>query len=176
MRYSADTTYSYDCLLRFSDYTVLKKKWAWILMAVATVIVTVGFILQFTALGYDFTLTWAFCGVLIIDVLYAFLCFGLPRITMKKSPSFNAEIHFEFYNDTYKIDATMPSGKEQSELNYTAIKKVEETKKCIYLYVAQNQAYIVDKARFTLGSPDEFLDFISTKIEAQNFLNKRKNK
>lgn len=176
MRFSASTVYSYKRLLEFSDYTCLKKKWIWIIMAIATVIVTICFSLQFSLIGYDSTLTISFCAIVIIDVLYTFMCFGLPRITLKKSPALDAEIRFEFHENFYKIEATMPSGNELSQLNYTALKKIEETKNNIYLYVSQNQAYIVDKGGFTFGTAEEFVDFISTKIEAQNFLNKRKNK
>ena len=176
MRFSANTTYSYECLLRFSNYTFWKKKWVWITMIAATAIVTLSFLLQFTSIGYDFTLTWSFVGVLILDVLFAFMSFGMPRITLKKSPALNAEITFEFYDNSYKVTAAMPNGKELSELNYTAIKKVEQTDKNIYLFVAQNQAYIVDKSRFSLGTADSFVDFISSKVESQNFLDKRKSR
>ena len=176
MKFSASTVYSYKRLLGFSDYTCLKKKWIWIIMAAATVIVSICFSLQFTLLGYDSTLTFSFCAVILIDLLYSFMCFGLPRITLKKSPALNAQIRFEFYESFYKIEASLSNGNEQSQLNYSALKKVDKTKNSIYLYVSQNQAYIVDKDGFTLGSAEEFMSFISSKIESQNYLNKRKNK
>ena len=176
MKFSASTVYSYKRLLNFSDYTCLKKKWIWIVMAAASIIVSICFSLQFTLLGYDSTLTFSFCAVILIDLLYSFMCFGLPRITLKKSPALNAQIRFEFYESFYKIEASLSNGNEQSQLNYSALKKVDKTKNSIYLYVSQNQAYIVDKDGFTLGSAEEFMSFISSKIESQNYLNKRKNK
>lgn len=176
MRFSADTAYSYERLLRFSDYTCIKKKWMWILMAAATVIVSLSFSLQFFSIGYDPTITWAFCGVVFIDAAYAFMCFVLPRITLKKSPALNANIHFEFYDELYRIEAVLPSGKEQSELSYTAIQKLKYTDSDLYLFISQNQAYIVDRAGFTLGSSDEFIDFLQSKIDTQRFLDKRKSK
>ena len=176
MKFLASTVYSYERLLRFSSYTSLKKKWVWITMAAATFIVALCFSLQFFLIGYDKTLTWSFFGIILIDSLYLFLCFILPRITLKKSPGLNAKIIFEFYDDYYRIDAELPNGTEQSELKYAVIRKIESTKEDLYLYVAENQAYIVDKSAFTLGEAEDFVSFVQSKIETTKFLSKRKNK
>ena len=174
MRFSADTVYTLDRLVRFSKYVSLKKRWVWIAMATATVIVTLTFILQLALIGFDATITWAFGGILFIDALYAFMCFGLPYFSYKKSPALNAKIRYEFSDDTYKITAVLKTGREQSELNYTTLKKVMVGGDDIYLFIGPNQAHVIDKSGFDLGTADSFVNFLEAKIEAIEFLSKRK--
>ena len=174
MKFSANTTYNLDRLVRFSRYVSIKKRWVWITTGIATAIVSLTFILQLALIGFDATITWAFCGVLFIDTLYAFMCFVLPKITYKKSPALDAVIRYEFYDDTYTITAELKVGKETSELSYSTIKKVMKSNDDIYLFIGPNQAHIVDKSGFELGTADNFEQFIETKIEAKKFLKKRK--
>ena len=174
MKFSATTEYSLERLVRFSRFTSIKKKWVWIFIAVCTAIVGLTFTLQFTLLGFDATLTWAFVGILLIDALYVFLCFVFPKIALKKSPALGAGVRYEFYDDGYKIDTELRTGKESSELSYETITKVLSSKKDIYLYISANQAYVVDKNAFTLGTAEDFLNFIELKIEARKFLKSRK--
>jgi hypothetical protein len=173
MIFSAKTVYTLERLARFSSFTSLKKKWVWIFIGICTAIVGLTFALQFLLIGFDKTITYAFVGVILIDALYFFLCFVFPKIALKKSPALNAEISYEFTADGYRIEAVLKNGKETSELNYDAIKKVLHSKDDIYLYIASNQAYIIDRGGFTVGSDSEFINFIETKIEAKEFLKKR---
>ena len=174
MRFSANTVYDLDRLVRFSRYVSLKKRWVWIIMAAASALVALTFILQLALIGHDVTVTVAFVGIIFIDALYAFMCFVLPTITYKKSPALNAKIRYEFSEDTYTITAELSTGSEQSVLKYTTLKKVLFTDSDIYLFIGPNQAHIVDKSGFELGEADAFLQFIESKIEAQNFLSARK--
>lgn len=174
MKFSATTVYSLDRLVRFSRYVSLKKRWTWITIGIATAIVTLTFILQFALIGFDATITWAFCGVLFIDALYAFMCFVLPRMTYKKSPALDAVIRYEFYEDTYKITAELKLGSEQSELRYSTIKKIMKSNDDIYLFVGPNQAHIVDKSGFDFNSADDFIDFIEATVEASKLLKSKK--
>lgn len=174
MRFSANTVYDLDRLVRFSRFVSLKKRWVWITMAAATALVALTFVLQLILVELDSTITVAFVGVLFIDALYAFMCFVLPKITYKKSPALGAKIRYEFSDETYKITAELSAGSEQSELSYTTVKKIMTSGSDIYLFIGPNQAHIVDKSGFDLGDADAFLQFIESKIEARKFLNARK--
>ena len=174
MKFSANTAYTFDRLIRFSNYTCTRKKFMWITIAIATAIVTLTFVLQFLLLGYDIVFTWSFFGMIFFDAICLLMCFVFPRITLKKSPALDAQIHYEFYDDVFKISAELIGGKESSELSYNVIKKIEYTKNDIYLFIDQNQAYIVEKSGFSCGAADDFINFVESKIEAIKFLKKRK--
>ena len=89
--------------------------------------------------------------------------FVLPRFIVNKSPILNANILFEFHEDIFKISATLKNGTESSELNYSAIVKLMESKQDIYLFISQRQCYILDKSSFTVGCSEDFLKFLQEK-------------
>ena len=173
MNFSANTVYSLDRLVRFSTFISLSKRWVWVFLGVASGFVALTFVLYFALFGFDATVLWSFLGIIFIDALYAFLCFGLPRITYKKSPALDAKIHYEFFNDCYAVTSVLANGNEKSELNYQTVKKVMRYKNDVYLFIGPNQAYIIDTDGFELGSADALVSFIEAKIEARKFLEKR---
>ncbi len=163
MKFSVQTVYDKERLLRFNSFVALTKRVFWSLMIVCTVLITVAFAISL-ALDPQYNTTWLCFGlVLFSDIICVFCSFILPRFTINKAVGLNADIVYEFDEVTFKISATIKSGTEASELNYSAIVKVMESEQDIYLFISQRQAYVLDKSGFTIGSPEEFLRFLRDK-------------
>ncbi len=163
MKFSNRTNYDKERLIRFNNFIILKKKTFWAVMIVCNVLVLISFALTLALGIYDSTILLCFTIVVSMDVTYAFCNLVLPRITIKKAMGLNADILFEFQEQTFKISAINKNGTEYSELNYSSIKKIMESKYDIYLFISTRQGYILDKSGFELGCPDELLEFLKGK-------------
>ena len=163
MNFSNRTIYDKDRLIRFNMFSVLRKRLFWSFMILSTALVSVSFALTLALEVYDFTMSLCFALIVFIDITYVFCWLILPRITINRSAAINADVLFEFQEDIFKITAEAKNGRESSEMNYSAIKKIMESDRDIYLYTSAYQAYILDKTAFSIGSPDEFVEFIKGK-------------
>ena len=163
MKFSNRTIYDKERLIRFNSFVILKKKFFWVFMIVCTVLVSIPFALTLALKSYDSTILLYFVLIAVVDITYAFCALILPRITINKATALNADILFEFQEDTFKISATTKNATESSELNYSILVKVMESNRDIYLFISQRQGYILDKSGFNLGCPDEFVKFLKNK-------------
>lgn len=163
MNFSNQTIYDKERLIRFNNFVALRKRIFWSFMIVCTVLTSISFVLTLALKSYDLTIFICFAIIVVIDTTFVFCYFILPRITINKAITLNADIFFEFKEDTFKISATTKNGAESSKLNYSAIIKVMESNQDIYLYISTRQAYIVDKSGFNSGCPSEFVNFLKGK-------------
>lgn len=163
MKFSGQTVYDKERLLRFGSFFVLRKRGFWCLIIVCTVFVTIcaAFAL---ALNFESSLMWfGIALVWLVDITCIFCYFVLPRFTINKEPGLNANILFEFYEDFFKISGTSKNGTESSESNYSSIIKIMESKQDVYLFISRQQAFILDKSGFTMGNPEELINFLKDK-------------
>ena len=163
MKFSNRTVYDKERLIRFNNFSILKKRFFWTVMIVCTVLVSISFALTLALKMYDSTFLLCFALTGVIDIMCVFCYLILPRITINKAIVLNANILFEFKEDTFKISAANKNGTECSELNYSSIKKMMESKYDIYLFISTRQGYILDKSGFELGCPEELLKFLKDK-------------
>ena len=163
MKFSNRTVYDKERLIRFNNFIILKKRFFWLLMIVCTVLVFGSFALTLALRIYDSTILLCFSLIVLLDVTYIFCYFVLPRFTVNKAVGLNTNILFEFQEDTFKLSATNKNGIESSELNYSSIIKVMESKCDIYLFISKRQGYILDKSGFEVGCPEELLEFLKGK-------------
>ena len=96
MRFSATTVYSRERLADFNKFVALEKKWFWIFLSACTVITLSSFFLALFSGGFNKTAFIGMILVLAIDAFYAFVTVIAPRIAIKKSPTLDAEVQFEF--------------------------------------------------------------------------------
>ena len=163
MKFSNRTIYDKERLIRFNNFVVLKKRFFWVFMIVCTVLVSISFALTLALKIYDSTILLCFALIMVVDITCSFCSLILPRITINKATALNADILFEFQEDTFKLSATNKNGTDSSELNYSSIIKVMESKCDIYLFISKRQGYILDKSGFEAGCPDELLEFLKGK-------------
>ena len=163
MRFSADTVYDRERLLRFNSFYVAHKRVMWAILIISTLLATAIFVWQATSIGFNSTSTAALAAVVAADVFYVLFNLVIPRFSIKKARTLNARIKFIFFDATFRLEAPalMPNG--APDIFYTSLSKVMQSEKDIYLLLNSKQCFIVDKAGFTLGSADELLDFLAAK-------------
>ncbi len=168
-RYTADTVYTMDRLCRYNNFTALSKKWIWIILGVCTGFVLLTLILDIALFGIKSEL-WLHTGlILAIDAIYIIFTFLVPRIAYKKSPSLNAVVRQEFYSDILVTIAKTDKINERTELSYSVITKVRESREDIYLYISANQAHIIAKDAISPADLDGFLAHIRARANAKAF-------
>jgi len=97
----------------------------------------------------------------------------VPRINAnsvyKKSPAlFDTGLSFTFQEDYFTVLTTgMISG--NSDIRYEALFRAYQTKDSFYLYLQQQQSYIIDKASFTAGTPEDFAVFLAKVMPAKKY-------
>ena len=120
------------------------------------------FIVGVTSLIYLFTGDGISAGTIYLPVLILFLSVFfiiIPWISAnsayKKSPAlFDVGIGFSFCEDYFSVLTTgMMSG--TTDIQYGALYRVYQTKDYFYLYLQQNQSYLLDKSSFTSGCPED---------------------
>ena len=82
----------------------------------------------------------------------------------------NTTLDYTFTDQKIYISGQSESTHEETEMFYTNLAKVRQTKKYIYLYLDKNSALIVDKKGFTSGSSEKVMGLLNLKF------NKKKEK
>lgn len=165
MNIRVKTTYSYKALVAFNDFCVKSKKFIWITFGATFIWFGLFFAIEYIEYGWvDPELRGLFLFWTFFVLLYAGLTLILPRISLKKAISLNAECTITFLED--KIEETCVSEliNESGNYSYKLIHKVCESKDYIYVFVARNRAIILDKNGFESGSEQELKAFLRTKL------------
>ncbi len=163
MKFTNRTIYNKDRLLRFNDFVILKKRFFLVYMIVCSVLILISTVVLIALDSFTPALLRGFLFFGVVVILYFVCGLVVPRFTINKSIGLNADVFFEFQDDVFKISTTYKNGTEMSELKYSSIIKIMESKSDIYLFISARQSYILDKTGFELGSVDEFLNFLKDK-------------
>ncbi len=165
MNLSVSTFYDKDRLLRFSAFSGLRRIGMWVFFAIASIFVTVGFILQFLGMGIDGTVIFCFVIVWLVDLFYLFSYFVLPRLTVKKMPLLGVKIDFLFLDSIFVMTSVTNRGEDKSTFKYSELHKIIEAKYDLYLYITKHQAFILDKTNLSEEQIKELKDHIQGKID-----------
>ncbi len=168
-RYAAETTYTIERLIRYNNYHSLSKKWIWIILFVCTGFVALTLLMDIALWGFASEL-WLHTGlILAIDAVYLIFTFVVPRFVYKRAPSLNAVVRSEFYSDTFVTYAMTDKINERTESAYSAIVKVREGKRDIYLFISANQAHIISKDGISPADLDGFLAHLRARVGEKAF-------
>ncbi|MBE6649250.1 MAG: YcxB family protein [Ruminococcaceae bacterium] len=166
MPIEASSVYTKERILGLSNH-VAKNGNGWIVLLVCNIVVIV------CSLGILFTDSFAgedIFGIVVIavvDFLWLFIEIILPRVSLKKSPVLNASVNFTFNEEDYCVESQIKDGTTSTKCNYSTIKKVENRKTDVYLFVNRRQAYVVDVSSFSNEKLWIFKDLLYRKIPAQ---------
>ncbi len=163
--FAVDTVLDMKRYVRFNVNHSLGNRGFIIFMGAMTAFIVLTFIFSLAMLGFDAQLMWCTVGILLLDAVYLLLIFFIPRLVFKRSASFMSLSHLEFFDDGFTEDTKASTTTAHTEHSYDALHKLSESNEDIYLYIAPNQAYIVDKCGFTKGNPDSLKRFLYTKVE-----------
>ncbi|MCL1819207.1 MAG: YcxB family protein [Oscillospiraceae bacterium] len=97
----------------------------------------------------------------------------MPRIStrsaLKNSPAlFDTGLAFTFHEDYFTVLTTgMMSG--TTDIRYEALYFAYQTKDSFYLYLQQKQSYLINKADFTAGTPEDFAELLKKVMPAKKY-------
>ena len=160
----ADVTYDKKAMLAFMRFAAVDRLWKWF---VHGAIFLFAIVLTICNVKNDF-LPFAIIllvFVSIVEFLNIFAYFINPQIKLKNFTDEKTVInHFSFEDKVIKLKSESKARKGESELPYSAFKKVDESSSAIYLFVNKTSALIVTKSEITSGSVDELKKFLISKI------------
>jgi hypothetical protein len=94
----------------------------------------------------------------------------VPRLQIKKSPYYEAELEYEFKNDEIIIHAKNKMEKNTSHLGHTEIKYIKDNMGCFYIHLGASQAFILEKANLKEISPEKFEEILRYKIRQKGYI------
>jgi len=166
------TKYSLDALLEFNKHHIKRRKGFWIFFGIVTLIAFLSFALccftYFTSgEPFDWYIAYMFGVVLIVDLFYVLYFTVFMKLQLKKTPTLDADAEYLFTEDEIKETFVSASLNQTLNCKYDSVVLVSESENYLYIYIAKNQAYVVDKDGFTEGTLYDLKVLLSQKIDAK---------
>lgn len=164
MQVSVSTVYTKERLLRFSNYLAVSKKFIWLFMGICT-----SLILSFVAFlavvdAISFTIAMCTFAIIALDVLYIFMSFVYPKLTVNKAKNLGARIDYTFTEEGIHIKAYGSLFTEESTLKYSYLSKIGYKAGDIYLFFNPTHAFVVDISGLSLEDISIIRSFISRSL------------
>jgi len=168
--FESQITYTKDYIKEYLRAWFAKSK-LWIPLFLPIIMIAFGIILIVEesnnivlSFGFIFQITFVL-GTLIryyrgSSIIYAQICEG----NMGQEPIYI----IQFFDDNILITNSFTGNK--NNYLYSVIKGVIHSKNLIVLTTEAKQIIAVEKAKFTVGNPDDLITFIKSKIEAEKKL------
>ena len=163
MNISAVTVYDRARLLRFNSFYMSKKLITHIVILVSLLLVSAVFIWQASNGIFNPLITFCFALVWFVSILYAVIFYVLPRFALKRARSLNASITYTFGDRSFRLESHSEGESATNDVSYSVIDRVMQSKLDIYLFLNSKQCFIVDKAGFTAGTPEELLGLLESR-------------
>ncbi len=156
------TTYTHDTYITFLKFHAKKYNFSYMTY-------TVFWALLFLLCIYlAFSVNNRIQGVIVTLVLIGFLFYRIykPKFTVKKEIksdkiSTNNTNTFSFFDKNFVVTNNNGS----FDYKYFMLHKIFETKDFFYLYVTKENAFLLSKNSFTLGTAEEFSEFLKKKCK-----------
>ena len=158
------TVYTKALFLRFNDFVVKSRRRFWIVMIVCSALVYVFSALLLAMDAFDSEIRICLIMVLLLDILYPFAFFVLPRMQVKKNKMLNMRLEYTFDVDSFSLQAENQYTAESATVQYAAITKVSKNKSDLYLFLSSRQAYVVDLSALSPKQIDTLKDIMIAKI------------
>jgi hypothetical protein len=138
------------------------------------------FYIQFSRVDYSIDnllkLSASICGAFIVFLIFAaiwfFFLFFVIRNNIKltiardkeSAQGKNVVCHTSFYGDRVENRSDRAGKISDMQFLYTQIKRVRQSKNCVFLYTKESHVIIVEKSAIVKGDINTFYDFIKSKI------------
>ena len=157
MEIHAKCTWDYEAIKALSHISSFRKTRPsnhLLLFSILIVVIAVLSVLP-VFWGGSIRLQYLLLGILLMG-FELFLMFGIPGITYKNMGKMQNTVHeFTFGEDSVNIRSSGEAFSGESVVAYALLVKGYETARYFFLFQTKNQAYIVDKATVTGGTPEE---------------------
>ncbi len=169
MPINVTTVYTKERLIRFNDYIATSKKILWVLVALVTFYIVTEFFRAAVHGVLTPLKTMCFIWIVVMDLVYIFMSFVLPRIKINKSPTLGLVINYTFDVDTYTSKVSNVLIKEESTMDYSTIFKIVKNGEDLYLMVNRYRGVVVDLSQLTGEQKSLLKEAIQAKIEPKKF-------
>lgn len=166
MDIKSTTVYTRERLIRFSDYFARMKMTGWIIYAVLTAIIIAGDVFLFLHGALTEQMIFLTALAILIDLLMVFMFVILPRLTVKKTNSYEARLNYSFSEEEVHLESEGKLFRDSTSFKYGAIEKAAAYKDDLYLFISKRQAYIVDLSAMSADDVSELRSLLAMKIPA----------
>ena len=160
------TVYDYDRLLKLNIYSILRNKKYWLTPLIIALILLAYFIINCLSFGFDREFFFYVFLAFSILVMSFIMAYTIPKSRLKQSKDLNGVLEIIFQEDGFNVTTHSSTIDSQAFNKYITIYEIIERRDCIYLYISQYQAYILDKSGFINGDWPQLKNFLYSKIAA----------
>ena len=172
------TKYTYENYKGFIQFSSFRGKYYRLTRAVLNIVmilVLVIWIIIYCFFRLEYERDMYFYVLMICMIFYLVFQIFIPgiltRSIMKKAPAvFQSGIDFVFEDAGVTVVQTGDSIRGTSELLYSTFFKVYEVKKAFYIFFTPQQAFVVPKEDFSVGSPDDLRRLLQAKLDKKFIL------
>ena len=148
-------------LSSFQNLEMWKRSWLVAVLAVALIV------LAFTIVDGKIVLK-SIPFLVIGSAVFPFYIILLKIIFYRQNKKFQTiMLEYTFTENKLIVKGENLATKEETELNYSSLTKVKETKKYIFLYINKLSALVVDKNNFSVGSAEKVMNLLKLKKESK---------
>lgn len=177
MEITATSKYDWETIKKFNNFHNFKR--SGILNALHIIIIVcflIGLIdiVMSLIFGYfDSETLSRFITLILVTFIMILIYFILPKIMFKKNKvGKDAENRFVFKEETFEIEGGNGNASGKSEIKYSVIHKIYETKEFMYIYINSRQAYVVDKE--TVSDEATLRDLLISEVGLKKYIFKIK--
>lgn len=168
MEIKASSVYDKKTIADFTRHSIKK-------LTPLYIIISAIFVFLFVIDLYNIIVFYAPVSVLVVHLLI-FILFSLylyvliPNLNYKRQKTMTDTVNeYTFYDTKLVAISTSKGMTGTSEIEYSSLNKVFETKEYIYIYIAKEKALIINKSTITNGSVDEIHDAITSQIGIKKY-------
>lgn len=121
--------------------------------------------------GPDSFLIFSDAALILIYAVFLFMIYYLPRKNYKNiGKLFTSGVIFEFRNNDIIAKQSNNLYDGEGTLKYEALFKVYETKKMFYIFIAPNQAFLINKNGIIDDTPDSLRQILQSKVDKKKYI------
>lgn len=162
------TSITFECMWAFNAHVARLKRrtvsnivWT----ALWSVMLTVWIVLAVIRPSTTASLALLLCAVAVAGHVYMLIFMNvILKRRVQKHPHIGGQYAFTFEEDHFTEDFTSSDAASQSRILYSALLKVEETERYLYLFNQPSTAFLIDKNGFTQGSAEELKALLRQKL------------
>jgi len=158
MEITASHKYTYKSYKKFFKLTI---GWLNYLFIALEIILAINIIISLFGLVFGGSDIISLVMFILLEIFWIAFHLYFPRLSYKKtSIAKDASDNYVFYDDKLLVKSESKGVSSEGSVEYKVIKKVYETGEMFYVYISQQQAFIVEKATIAGGTADDIRNLL----------------
>ena len=106
---------------------------------------------------------------IVLNLLYFFLGFGLPYLTVNRSPLIDAVLEYTFFDERFQVNTVTKTKKDSANILYSELNKVLKRERMLYLFVTDSDAFLVDLSKMKKSDLFALKEVLKKSLLKENF-------